>query len=175
MSNKIKKNKGFTLIELLVVIAIIGLLSTLAVVALDSAREKSRDSKRVTDIRQIQTALELYFSDEEQYPVGNGFSLGEGASCEGATATCVCLDSDGFTDRINCDDGGTDVIYMGLVPANPKPDGAVYDYIGWNIASAGACDGGLTACDSYEITFTLEGEVNDLASGPHVATPAGML
>ncbi|MEY4744976.1 MAG: hypothetical protein RL272_921, partial [Candidatus Parcubacteria bacterium] len=47
-------NKGFTLIELLVVIAIIGLLSTLAVVALNSARQKSRDSKRVADIKQIQ-------------------------------------------------------------------------------------------------------------------------
>ena len=55
-----RKQRGFTLIELLVVIAIIGLLSTLAVVALNNARMKSRDAKRVSDVKQIQTALELY-------------------------------------------------------------------------------------------------------------------
>ena len=59
---------GFTLIELLVVIAIIGLLSTLAVVALNNARMKSRDAKRVSDIKQIQTALELYYNDANSYP-----------------------------------------------------------------------------------------------------------
>lgn len=45
--------KGFTLVELLVVIAIIALLSTLSVVALNSARAKSRDARRLSDIRQI--------------------------------------------------------------------------------------------------------------------------
>lgn len=63
-----KKQKGFTLIELLVVIAIIGLLSTLAVVALNNARAKSRDARRISDIKQIQTALELYYNDAGEYP-----------------------------------------------------------------------------------------------------------
>lgn len=62
------KQKGFTLIELLVVIAIIGLLSTLAVVALNNARMKARDAKRISDVKQIQTALELYYNDAQQYP-----------------------------------------------------------------------------------------------------------
>jgi general secretion pathway protein G len=60
--------KGFTLIELLVVIAIIGLLSTLAVVALNSARSKARDAARVADVKQIQTALELYYNSNDGYP-----------------------------------------------------------------------------------------------------------
>jgi general secretion pathway protein G len=75
-----KNKKGFTLIELLVVIAIIGLLSTLAIVALNSARQKSRDAKRVADIKQIQTALELYYNDNFGYPaaVTQGNSITEG-------------------------------------------------------------------------------------------------
>lgn len=53
------KNKGFTLIELLVVIAIIGLLSSLAIISLNNARQRSRDAKRWSDIRTLQSAIEL--------------------------------------------------------------------------------------------------------------------
>ena len=76
MSNKKTRNhkKGFTLIELLVVIAIIGLLATIAVVSLNSSRARARDSKRVSDIRQIQTALELYHQEHQSYPEGDGLA-----------------------------------------------------------------------------------------------------
>lgn len=60
--------KAFTLIELLVVIAIIALLSTLSVVSLNSARAKARDSRRLSDVRQIQTALDSYFDYDGIYP-----------------------------------------------------------------------------------------------------------
>lgn len=60
--------KAFTLIELLVVIAIIALLSTLSVVALNSARAKSRDARRLSDIKNTQTALEMYFDTAGGYP-----------------------------------------------------------------------------------------------------------
>ena len=62
------QKKGFTLIELLVVVAIIGLLSTLSIVALNTARAKARDARRVSDVKQIQTALELCYNDTGDYP-----------------------------------------------------------------------------------------------------------
>lgn len=63
-----KNKQGFTLIELLVVIAIIGMLSTLSILALNSARVRSRDARRISDVRQIQTALEMYYNDNSDYP-----------------------------------------------------------------------------------------------------------
>lgn len=55
--------KGFTLIELLVVVAIIGLLATVVLASLNSARAKSRDARRVSDLGQIKTALFMYALD----------------------------------------------------------------------------------------------------------------
>ncbi len=63
-----KEKKAFTLIELLVVIAIIGLLSTLSIIALNSARAKARDAKRISDVKQMQVALEMYYNDMTDYP-----------------------------------------------------------------------------------------------------------
>jgi prepilin-type N-terminal cleavage/methylation domain-containing protein len=56
--------KGFTLIELLVVIAIIGLLSSVILGSLNSARKKGRDARRLSDVKEIQVALELYYSSQ---------------------------------------------------------------------------------------------------------------
>lgn len=61
MRDKNKKQLGFTLIELLVVIAIVGLLASMVLVALNSARAKARDVRRKSDLRQIVIALELYY------------------------------------------------------------------------------------------------------------------
>ena len=63
-----KNKKGFTLIELLVVIAIIGILSSVVLASLNSARKKSRDARRVADIGQLRLALELYFDANRDFP-----------------------------------------------------------------------------------------------------------
>lgn len=60
--------KGFTLIELLVVIAIIGILSSIVLASLNTARLKSRDARRVADIKQIQLAMQLYYDANSSYP-----------------------------------------------------------------------------------------------------------
>lgn len=70
----LRKNKGFTLIELLVVIAIIGILASIVLASLNSARQKSRDAKRMADLQQIKLALELYFDANNTYPVGTNLS-----------------------------------------------------------------------------------------------------
>jgi type II secretion system protein G len=149
-----KKNiKGFTLIELLVVIAIIGLLSTLAVVALSSARAKARDAKRVSDIKQITSALELYFNDKNSYPVtGTGVTLTLGS----ASDKVLCDTAAGF----QADTTGCTTTYMGQVPANPDPNGSIYLYTG--------------SASDYSIGFTLEGTTGGLAAGAHTANPSGI-
>ncbi len=66
---KRKDQKGFTLIELLVVIAIIGLLASVVMMSLGLARAKARDVKRRADLKQIMTAMELYYSDYNTFQV----------------------------------------------------------------------------------------------------------
>jgi prepilin-type N-terminal cleavage/methylation domain-containing protein len=161
------KRKGFTLIELLVVIAIIGLLSTLAVVALNSARQKSRDAKRVADVKQVQTALELYFNDQDAYPAGTTLALGAGTGINDCTTECDTISA---TNGIAAAAAGT--TYMALIPADPSGTAectavstaaCVYSYSGLN-----------SPVDQYEILFYLEANTGSLSLGVNCATEAGI-
>ena len=138
--------RGFTLIELLVVIAIIGILATLAVVALQQARKNARDAKRIADIKQMQTALELFFNDNQYYPNSLGTSIATG----GAT-------------------------YMNIVPSAPAPaDGScngnsnLYTYVGTGTAAG-------TGWSTYTIDFCLGGQTGGLQKGIKQATPGGII
>lgn len=62
------RSSGFTLIELLVVIAIIGMLSSVVLASLNSARTKARDAARLAGIKEIQKALEFYYDTNGSYP-----------------------------------------------------------------------------------------------------------
>ena len=143
-----KKNKqGFTLIELLVVIAIIGLLSTLSIVALNQARARSRDARRIADVKQIQTALEMYYNDLYSYPASGDVTAG--AKIASSTT-----------------------IYMDIVPKPPLPaDGActgstVYTYTA--TVFSGVTNG------SYTLNYCLGAVTGGVVAGQEVATPSGI-
>jgi len=147
------ESSGFTLIELLVVIAIIGLLASVVLLALNSARQKARDSKRVADVRQIQTALELYYNDFSGYPA----QASAGKITTGGSVLSALVPT-----------------YMGGLPTSPIPadtnacSAANGSFI-WNdyvYTSA--------ASDTYALTFCLGGVTGGFQSGVHTASPAGV-
>lgn len=164
---KTKTRSGFTLIELLVVISIIGLLSTLAMVALNSARVKSRDAKRAADMQQIQTAMALYFDTNGTYAftVNADGTGGVSATC-GANATGVSACTG--TGRAGLAD------FMGGIGTVTDPLGVATLCTG---ASAAVCRPAFTAAASqtaFTITFYLEGGTGTLASGRHTLTERGI-
>ncbi len=73
-----RSSDGFTLIELLVVIAIIGVLASVIIASLDSARAKGQDAVRKSDLTQIATALELYYNNHGTFIVSGSGSGGGG-------------------------------------------------------------------------------------------------
>jgi general secretion pathway protein G len=153
----LKNKKGFTLIELLVVIAIIGLLSTLAVVALTSARQKSRDSKRVSDMKQLQTAMELLFSSN------NSYTIVAGCTAPKAVSDLACATAP-FTD------------YLPNAATMKDPStGAATPLC--TAASAAICQYAFTTTPgdtTYKVNFYLEAKTGDLAAGVHEVSPAGL-
>lgn len=68
MLQKLRNRKGFTLIELLIVVAIIGILAAIAIPQFASYREKSYNSASVSDLKNLKTAMESYYADNQKYP-----------------------------------------------------------------------------------------------------------
>lgn len=115
------KNKGFTLIELLVVIAVIGILAAVVLASLNSARGKARDTRRISDLKQIQTALELYHTDNGSYP-STGVPVGSMPTGSGTHYRGVCSS---FGSHATTGSGGyvpnLAPNYISVLPTDPKP------------------------------------------------------
>jgi len=57
------KKRGFTLLELLIVIGLIGILISIAAVSYSSAQKRSRDARRMQDVKAVSDAMEQYYAD----------------------------------------------------------------------------------------------------------------
>ena len=68
MLQKMRNRKGFTLIELLIVVAIIGILAAIAIPQFAAYRARGYNSAATSDLKNIKTTLEAYFTDNQKYP-----------------------------------------------------------------------------------------------------------
>lgn len=107
------KFKGFTLIELMVVMAILGVLVTIALVSFRSSQMRGRDAQRKANIKEISSALELFYSDYQKYPSEVG-GLMQGCPFDSATGTGASCTwgEDEFTDN--------KTIYFKVLPKDPS-------------------------------------------------------
>ncbi len=153
-----KNARGFTLIELLVVVAIIGLLASIALIALSSARQKSRDAKRLADMAQMNTGLELYFSDNQGYP--------------SITSLLVPI----YTSSLPSDPQPPDGVCPSITypaPVPPGTNGSQYYYYPSGTTFLGA-NGTTVVYPDYAYYFCLSSQTGDFAPGMHILTPEGV-
>lgn len=143
-----RSTRGFTLIELLVVIAIIGILSSVVLASLNSARKKGRDARRISDMKQIQLALELYYDNNQSYPEGTG----------AASTTLAGLVAGGFISSVPQD------------PTNIAP--YTYTYAGADGTTGLLCS--AVPCSSFVIRSTIEGGATAVPQGDLDGTQAGL-
>jgi type II secretion system protein G len=147
LKSKISNLKsGFTLIELLVVISIIGLLATLLMANLNAARSRARDAERKSDLRNIATALRLFYNDYGKYPkndtsyqiVGCGTAATTGDPTNNLHS---CAWGDQWQVLVSSTNNTT--TYMSKLPADPL-QAPSYEYISDSVS------------DTYQLLACLE-------------------
>lgn len=120
--------RAFTLIELLIVISIIGVLASITVVSVGNVRQMARDSKRLADMKQLQTALEFYFTKVNGYPLpppnvqNNTMYIGD------QIHSVLCTVSQGFVENEQACTNANAQIILSRVPTNPFPLNTPYTY-----------------------------------------------
>src|SRR5260221_13661164 len=116
--------RGFTLIELLIVVAIIGILSTLLMTNFIGIRQRARDAQRKSDIRQVQSALELYRADTGSYPAPGGTNTLNSTACP--TASSFAGSGTTYMQQIPCDPLGATYYHTGSYYYATGNNGATY-------------------------------------------------
>ncbi|MBU2592363.1 prepilin-type N-terminal cleavage/methylation domain-containing protein, partial [Patescibacteria group bacterium] len=113
----LSKRKGFTLIELLVVMAILAILSTVAFGQYRISQLKARDAQRKGDIGNIARGLEMYYNDNQAYPLSD--AAGRMSVSQSGSLTALDWGSEFATDE---------VIYMKVLPRDPTASGGNLNY-----------------------------------------------
>lgn len=120
-----KQKRGFTLIELLIVIVIIGILAVIVVgLVATNARNRATDAAAKADMREIQTALESYYVDNEAYPAA--------ATAESDLETGGYMGDKDWTDFTYTDANGCYTLSYTLLNTNdkgPGVDNGVYSLV----------------------------------------------
>ena len=134
-----QSQSGFTLIELLIVIAIIGVLATILLANFIGVRQRSRDAQRKADLRQIQSAIELYKADQANYP-----SALYSTNCPPSSSLIGGSPAITYLAKIPCDPSGTSYWNSGNY---------YYSLIGTTTYILGACIENANDADS-QVTST---------------------
>jgi type II secretion system protein G len=137
--------RAFTLIELLVVLAVIGIITSLVFVYYPATREDARNTARISDIKEIQAALELYRLNEGHYPA----SLTPEQALTGSTSSTT---------------------YMKFIPSDPQPQniGAC------STSTEGYAYSLINAGHDYSIDFCISKTTGGVSAGQKCATAQGI-
>lgn len=150
MIKKLRKQEGFTLVELVVVVAIIILLISIILARLDVSRAKARDTKKISELKSLQNALELYQLDAGGYPQ--------------PTTQPAMNDNAGLTSMTATFQGILDAKYLSAIPVPPKNStvdgGDVYFYQTQNGTDVPTCNDVGLGQTPYIIYFYTEQQHN---------------
>ncbi|OGD62565.1 hypothetical protein A2160_05990 [Candidatus Beckwithbacteria bacterium RBG_13_42_9] len=133
---------GFTFVELLVVITIIALLSAIGLANYRTVSQKTRDSKRKSDLEQIRAALEMYRSDQGQYPTITDLPASFLTSCTGTLTSGAKT----YMDPIPCDPKNTGSYQYTYTPGAVPPLSYQLETTMEVDTSGGTCGSGLSYC-----------------------------
>lgn len=129
----LSKAGGFTLLELLVVISIIAILYAIGLVTFGNVLKSSRDAKRQSDLKFIQSALEEYYADQIYYPIATSVVPGQ-----------PLIFSTGVNTKT----------YINQIPADPKSPTQDYSY---KPTKADGTDCSSAPCTKYCLSAIMEG------------------
>lgn len=147
--------KGFTLIELLVAVSIISVLATIGFTSFQGVAGKSRDTKRKQDIKQLSTALEIYFQKNGKYIDGT----------PGVDGDCASADTTTFYDQ---NSGIAPFMANSTVPTDPKLN-ENYCYISVNNGQAYRLFAKLESCIESNLSPCSPNDWNYSATSPDLA------
>lgn len=106
-----KYTRGFTLIELLVVIAIIGILASIVLVSLNSARNKGKDARVISDVQQLRTAFESGYNGTNYTDLVSNATTTAGTQAAATAALSIDIKNQAGTDVVIKTNGATATSY----------------------------------------------------------------